>query len=1167
MDAPTSSSDRDPLERLAAEFLDRRRRGENLSPSDYAERYPQWAEQILEFFPALEVMEGLKPHSGDHTASFNGRDQAAVPRLERLGDYRILREIGHGGMGVVYEAIQESLGRRVALKILPLHGRVDPVQLERFQLESRSAARLHHAGIVPVYGVGEHQGVHYYVMQYIAGHGLDVILDDLRRLRAGAAEPAPAATGASADTGSVAVARSLLTGRFAGSGPGGDSAELAPTAAEQSGGAGLVGPAPPPAPAVGSSILAHWSESGYYRAVARLGVQVAQALAHAHGQGVLHRDIKPSNLLLDSTGQVWVTDFGLAKLEGSEGPTRTGDIIGTLRYMAPERFEGWSDRRSDLYGLGITLYELLTLRPAFDAGTRGKLIEQVLHEPPPAPRRIDPKVPRDLETIVLKATAKEPAERYATAEALAADLERWLRGEPIAARPVPAWERAVKWARRKPAVAGLVATSGIAALALVGVAVGLVYNGKLQRAWKAEGEQRQRAEQGLYFHRVVLAEQEWSHGNVGRAEQLLDECLVGRRGWEWGYLKRLCHTDLLALDGGDGFVYGVAYSRDGSRLAAACGGVDGKSGTVRVWDARSGREERTLRAPLGTAFGVAFSPDGKHLAASSGDIRSTDKPGEVRVWDVATGREVAAFRGHARFVYRVAFSPDGARVASASSVGRGAGEVKVWDARTGREQLTLRGLENPVVAVAFSPDGARIASADADRNLMASEKRAGVVKLWDAATGREVALLRGHDAGINAVAFSPDGARIASASHDHTVRIWDPTTGSERASLRGHTAQVNAVAYQPDGRSVVSASDDGTVRVWDLATGREVLTLRGHTKGIISVATSPDGARIASGGADGAVKLWDSTADQKALVLRGDAGWCMGLDFDPSGHLIAAACSDRTIRIWDAHAGGLRQVLRGHEFPVHRLGFSPDGTRIAATGVSNHLKDPNELKVWDLATGRAILTLDREPQGPSGGLAFSPDGKRLVAARTGPEIKLWDAATGQQVLILRGHTAASMDAAFSPDGQRIASASWDRTIKLWDAATGREIRTLLGHDGPVLAVAFSPDGACIASAGADNTARIRDARSGDALFTLRGHAHYVFDVAFSPDGARVASAGVDHTAKIWDAATGQQILTLRGHDDTVWGVTFSPDGARVATSSGDGTVRIWAGVRGRGGAR
>ena len=219
-----------------------------------------------------------------------------------------------------------------------------------------------------------------------------------------------------------------------------------------------------------SAALPQPSESGYYRAIAQLCVHVAGALAHAHGQGILHRDIKPSNLLLDVDGHVWITDFGLAKLEGSDGPTQPGDVVGTLRYMAPERFEGWSDRRSDIYGLGLTLYELLTLQPAFEATTRAKLIEQVIREPPQPPRRRDPTVPRDLETIVMKTIAKNPAERYATAEALAADLENFLADKPILARRVSPAERAWRWCRRNPAAAGFLAASLVAVPALVFVA-------------------------------------------------------------------------------------------------------------------------------------------------------------------------------------------------------------------------------------------------------------------------------------------------------------------------------------------------------------------------------------------------------------------------------------------------------------------------------------------------------------------------------------------------------------------------------------------------------------------------------------------------------------------------------------------------------------------------
>ena len=452
MSTNSSSADRDPLERLAAEFLDRRRRGENPSPFEYAERCPELAAQIVEFFPALEVMEGLKPVANEQTASLGERIGAAgSPQFKQLGEYRILREIGRGGMGVVYEAVQESLGRRVALKILPLHGRIDPVQMERFQLESRSAARLHHTGIVPVYGVGEHEGVHFYAMQYIQGHGLDVILDDLRRLRVGAAVLPPSASGEpdGYDTGSLAIAASLLSGRFSGIASDRINGGPATTAAaDQSAFDGAAEPRPSSAGI--TSVLSQTSDSRYYRAIARLCVQVAEALAHAHGEGVLHRDIKPSNLLLDVDGRVWITDFGLAKLEGSDGPTQTGDIIGTLRYMAPERFEGWSDRRSDIYGLGMTLYELVTLHSAFAAATRAKLIEQVIHDPPLAPRKHDPRVPRDLETIVMKAIAKEPAERYATAEALAADLNNFLADKPILARRVNSVERTWRGAGEIP---------------------------------------------------------------------------------------------------------------------------------------------------------------------------------------------------------------------------------------------------------------------------------------------------------------------------------------------------------------------------------------------------------------------------------------------------------------------------------------------------------------------------------------------------------------------------------------------------------------------------------------------------------------------------------------------------------------------------------------------
>jgi serine/threonine protein kinase/tetratricopeptide (TPR) repeat protein len=414
-------SERHPIDALAEEFVARYRRGERPSVSEYAARYPELADQIQDVLQALVLMEELAPGK----SAPPGRSPAPGPAPQRLGEYRIVRELGRGGMGVVYEAEQESLGRRVALKVLPFHALMDPLHLERFRREAKAAARLHHTNIVPVFGVGEEAGVHYYAMQFIDGQGLDQVLREVRELRAG---KAPAGAGEPA----AAVTRAERSGITA----------LSETPSE------------------------------YFRGVARLGVQVAEALAHAHAQGILHRDVKPSNLLLDAAGTIWVTDFGLAKAEGLDDLTHTGDLVGTLRYMAPERLEGWADPRSDVYSLGLTLYELLTLQPAFDAPERKWLIQQVTEGEPTRPRRLDNRIPRDLETVVWKAIAREPAQRYRTAAELAEDLRRFLDDKPIRARPPSLWERSRKWARRHRAVVW--ATAVLLVAGVVGLVVSLV---------------------------------------------------------------------------------------------------------------------------------------------------------------------------------------------------------------------------------------------------------------------------------------------------------------------------------------------------------------------------------------------------------------------------------------------------------------------------------------------------------------------------------------------------------------------------------------------------------------------------------------------------------------------------------------------------------------------
>jgi tetratricopeptide (TPR) repeat protein len=464
-----SSGDRNPVEALAEEFLDRQRRGERPTLEDYCRLHPELAEEIRDLFPVLAQIEGLR---SDGPGDSSGEGDAPVSaRVSRLGDFRILREVGRGGMGVVYEAEQESLGRRVALKVLPDSALSDALQVLRFQREAKAAARLHHTNIVPVFGVGQEGGRHYYVMQFIPGMGLDLVLQELRRLRRGG--PAPGGLPDPSRFGAASVAEAILTGRFSIQEARDGVPRPASTITLDRPASGPLGPSPSSVNLPGASadsLAGADPDRTFFRSVARIGQQVAEALEYANRQGILHRDVKPSNLLLDPRGNVWVADFGLAKASDSADLTHSGDILGTVRYMAPERFAGKCDARSDVYALGLTLYEFLALRPAFEASDRQALMRRVMSEEPEPLDKLVPHLPRDLATIVRKAMAREPVERYPTAAALAEDLQRFLDDRPIRARRITAAEQAWRWARRNPAVAAL-AAGLLAALAagLIGV--------------------------------------------------------------------------------------------------------------------------------------------------------------------------------------------------------------------------------------------------------------------------------------------------------------------------------------------------------------------------------------------------------------------------------------------------------------------------------------------------------------------------------------------------------------------------------------------------------------------------------------------------------------------------------------------------------------------------
>ncbi|MCW5550760.1 MAG: protein kinase [Verrucomicrobiae bacterium] len=871
---------------------------------------------------------------------------------------------------------------------------------------------------------------------------------------------------------------------------------------------------------------------------ARYVALIAEAIHYAHERGILHRDLKPSNVLIDAHDRPRITDFGLAKrLDGESSLTLTGQVLGSPNFMPPEQAgakHGKVGRPSDVYALGGILYHLLTARAPFQAESLEQLISQVLNVEPVSPRLLNPAIPKDLETIILKCLEKEPSRRYQTAQELADELGRFLRGEPILARPTTPPERLWRWGRRKPVLASL-----IVLLHIVG-AVGLT--GILWQ-WRRAEQQTLVTQHHLYVANMNVVQHRWEQNLVSRVRELLGKTATAtERGFEWYYWQRQMHLELTLLRGHTGPLLAVAYSPDGERIVT--GSADH---TARVWDAASGQHLLTLRGHSESVKSVAFSPDGQRILTGSWD-------GTAMVWDATNGSNPLILKGHDAAVFSVAFSPSGQRIVTGSHDGT----ARVWDAVTGTSLLTFSGHTDRVWAVAFSPDGQRIVSGGWDQTA----------KVWDADSGHEHRTLVGHSGAVLSVAFSPDGQRIVTGSQDHQVKVWNATDGAVLHTLRGHGASVFSVGFSPDGKWIISGSGDQTARVWDAASGEELRSLKGHGSQIGSVALSPDGQRIVTGGgavrfsADGrfvdpnieedpTAKVWDAGGGRGVLTLEGHTGAVCSVDFSTNGQLVVSGSFDGTARVWDVRTGQCISSVRGHGAPIRAVAFLPDGKRFV-TGSFDRTAS-----VWDVASGNELHKLEGHTAEVFC-VAVSPDGRRIATGSWDGRVKLWDAATGALLLTSRDHRGKVYSVAFSSVGQRMVSASGDEAVNVnvWEANSGKALFTFQ-PTAKIWSAAFSRDGRRIVTGTHDLTARVWDAASGHEQLTLTGHTEHIPAAVFSPDGRRIVTNSADQTAKLWDAATGEELVTFKGHSGWVFSVAFSQDGQRIATGSGDHTIKVW----------
>lgn len=1134
------------LDHLAHEFVELLRHGERPKIEDYARRHPELADEIHDLFPLLISMEGQLEPSESAAPSLSPSGYGQLP--EKLADYRILGEAGRGGMGVVYEAIQESLGRRVALKVLPAHHLSDPRQVERFRREARAVARLHHTNIVPVFDVGETEGFHYYSMQFIEGRPLNELL-----------------SGATIDPAVDAPGESVRAGR----------------------------------PSRLSEALRSSLRAQHYRQVAMIGRQAADALAYAHDQGVLHRDVKPANLLLDLHGIVWLMDFGLVRMEGLDELTAPGDLLGTLRYLPPERFEGQVDERGDIYSLGVTLYELLTSTPAFAASTRAGLVESILRCSPPPPRRSDPLIPRDLETVVLKAMAREPAQRYATADALRTDLENFLADRPVLARRTSLGQHAWRWCRRNKALASLIA---LALVLLTAIAlISSLYSARLQDQLAGTRAAQHEARKQLFDSLLVQAHAAWNSGKAGqrfdalRALQTAKEIAAelqlpadARDRLRTETIGALCLPDLeidlevdawprdtLLVDFDPSFEryaradvegnvtvhrvsdhrvlhqlpnpgpamrvvpsVGLSFSPDGQFLQQRCYRDDGRQGSLRLWDLSAAEPRVVLDQLAGVVGGpCAYRADGRQLAAVTVDLplsgpAAPDAPAWAHVYDTASGRECALPVAVDRTA-RLALCPTLPQLAVSDSTA-----VRILDLKAGTEANRW---ERPdTTQLAWSPDGRQLlAASDADR----------LIQRWDATRGQSLPPLEGHPRTDYWLTFNRRGDLIVSNDVSGDLRLWDAWSG--RLLLRIPARGLTTMRFSADDRRfAATAGLIPKLRWLRMASGGELRRFpldSPETQCFTRAALHPNGPIVATASRAGVV-LWDVVRSERLAVIP---GYRHPLSFTRDGTLITCNRLPEGVASWLVAAdpehperltvGASRQLVQenGENVVFRHWSTSADG-RVIAMPNENRGANVFLMKSTDGSPTERYQKVVLGPQYDVRHTAVSPDGQWVVtgslsfAGALSPEqvsVTIWESATGKRIKDL---LAGPGDPCFSPDGAWLVvlSGEYSGGAALWRVGSWEPGTTIwpIAQPGGVTDVAFDPPRRLFAVQG--NRIRLVNLDTGRIVAWLSvPEETSLAPQCFTPDGTRLIAIGQQSDQLyVWDLRAIRQQLAALGLD-------------------------------------